>query len=129
MTLRRLSPIRQLRKFKRFYGELERLAEVLPPSLVDILQQLRSGRYLVHLDHRGLEPSVNRLVFGMMTSALFIGSSWLLGQKVGPFVPWPEALAQLQLSILGLLGAGVSIALGLRLIRAINKSGHLDRRR
>lgn len=129
MILRRLSPVRQMRKFKRFYGEMERLAEVLPPSLVDILQQLRSGRYLVHLDHRGLEPSVNRLVFGMMTSALFLGSSWLLGQKVGPFVPWPEALRELQLSILGLLGAGVSIALGLRLIRAINKSGHLDRRR
>jgi ubiquinone biosynthesis protein len=109
------------------YGEVERLAEILPRSLVDILQQLQTGKYLVHLDHRGLEPSVNRLVFGMLTSALFLGSAWLLGNKVRPLIPWPEALSEL--SILGLLGAGVSIALGLRLLRAISKSGHLDRRR
>jgi ubiquinone biosynthesis protein len=80
----------------------------------------------VHLEHRGLEPSVNRLVYGMLSSALFLGSTLLLAHKVPPLLSLPPIVDQF--SLLGALGCGVSIALGLRLLRAINKSGHLDRR-
>ena len=66
---RRLSPARQLRKAKRLAYEMQQLAEVVPRRLRDILQQVQSGRFDVHLDHRGLEPSVNRLVLGLLTSA------------------------------------------------------------
>ena len=65
MLRRRLSPARQMKKMRRIYGELEQLAEILPRRLRDILQQVESGKFDVHLDHRGLEPSVNRLVLGM----------------------------------------------------------------
>ena len=58
--LRRWSPARRLRKLHRIYGEMERLVEVLPRRIVDILEQVQAGRFDVHLDHRGLEPSVNR---------------------------------------------------------------------
>lgn len=132
LVLRRWSPMRRMRKFRRIYTELEHLVEVLPRNLLDIMQQVQSGKFDVHLDHRGLEPSVNRLVLGMLTSALFLGSSLLLSYKVPPLInilPWQEAPWITGLSILGLLGSITSIALGLRLIRAINKSGHLDRRR
>ena len=115
---RRLSPARQMRKLRRFYGELEHLAEVLPRGIVDILDQVETGRFDVHLDHRGLEPSVNRLVLGMLASALFLGSSLLLSRNVAPLG---------NLSVPGFLGAATSIMLGLRLWLAINKSGHLDR--
>jgi len=131
LILRRLSPARQLRKMRRIYSELEHLAESLPRGILDIIQQIQSGKFDVHLDHRGLEPSVNRLVYGMLTSALFLGSSLLLSRQVPPLVnipPWIENPWVPNLSILGLLGCGVSIALGLRLLRAISKSGHLDRR-
>ena len=40
--------------------DLEQLAEVLPRRLADILEQVQQGKFDVHLDHRGLEPSVNR---------------------------------------------------------------------
>ena len=123
MMFRRLSPARQLRRLRRLYSELEHLAEVLPRGIADILQQVQSGRFYVHLDHRGLEPSVNRLVLGMLASALFLGSSWMMSQKVGPLVPWVD------LSLLGVIGCTTAIMLGLRLLRAINKSGHLDRRK
>lgn len=123
MMFRRLSPKRQLQRLRRLYSELEHLAEVLPRGIVDILQQVQSGSFDVHLDHRGLEPSVNRLVLGMLASALFLGSSWLLANGTGPKIPWVE------LSLLGVLGCTTSILLGLRLLRAINKSGHLDRRK
>ena len=38
--------------------------------LREILQQVESGKFDVHLDHRGLEPSVNRLVLGLLCFAV-----------------------------------------------------------
>jgi ubiquinone biosynthesis protein len=125
MLARRISPSRQFRKARRIAYELEQLAEVFPRRMRDILQQVQTGRFDVHLDHRGLEPSVNRLVLGMLTSALFLGSVLLVTNKVWPLQFWPLE----GLSAPGLLGVSLSAALGLRLLRAINKSGHLDRRR
>ncbi|MBX9790149.1 MAG: AarF/ABC1/UbiB kinase family protein [Pirellulales bacterium] len=118
---RRLSPTRRLRKLRRLYRELELLAQALPRGIVDILEQVQTGKFDVHLDHRGLEPSVNRLVFGLLTSALFLGSTLLLSRHVPPLLRG--------VSVLGAAGCAVSLLLGLRLVRAINKSGHLDRRR
>jgi ubiquinone biosynthesis protein len=116
---RRFSPLRQARKVRRIYLEVERLAEVAPRRLREILHQVQTGKFDVHLDHRGLEPSVNRLVLGMLASALFVGSTLLISRDVGVIygVPVP-----------GSLGAGVSVFLGFRLLRAISKSGRLDRR-
>ena len=120
MIAKRLSPTRQLKKARRIAYELEQLAEVLPRRLRDILQQVQTGSFDVHLDHRGLEPSVNRLVLGMLTSALFIGSVLLVTNDV-----WPIR----GVSTPGFLGMILSAGLGMRLLRAINKSGHLDRRK
>ena len=64
MFLRRLSPRRKIRKLRRFYAEIGHLIEVLPQGLIDIMEQVQSGKFDVHLEHRGLEPSVNRLVLG-----------------------------------------------------------------
>jgi ubiquinone biosynthesis protein len=120
MMRRRLSPARQMRKARRIYSEVEKLVEVLPRRLREILQQVESGKFDVHLDHRGLEPSVNRLVLGMLTSSLFLGSSLLISRDV-----W----AIRDISVPGTLGVMVSAFLGWRLLRAIGKSGHLDRRK
>ena len=104
MLRRRLSPARQMRKVRRIYSEVEKLAEVLPRRLRDILQQVESGKFDVHLDHRGLEPSVNRLVLGLLTSSLFLGSSLLISRNVGAFhgVPVPGTLGVLLSAFLGL---------------------------
>jgi ubiquinone biosynthesis protein len=121
LMFRRLSPTRQLRKLRRIFLELEHLAETLPRGLTDILQQVQSGKFDVHLDHRGLEPSVNRLVMGLLSSAMFVGSAMMLCQDVRPML--------LGLSVPGALGCFISIVLGLRTYWAIRKSGHLDRRK
>lgn len=126
MILRRLSPGRQVKKLRRLYSELERLAAVLPRGMIDILQQVQTGRFDIHLDHRGLEPSVNRLALALIASALFLGSALMLAQNVPPLIPL--FLFEGKLSVLGLCGGVVSVALGLRLFWAINKSGHFDRR-
>jgi ubiquinone biosynthesis protein len=121
MLWRRYSPMRQLRKLRRLYSEIEHLIDILPRGIADIVEQVQSGKFDVHLDHRGLEPSVNRLVLGMLASALFLGSSLMLAHGVRPLM--------YEVSALGVAGCVVSLALGMRLWRAINKSGRLDRRK
>jgi len=119
ILLRRFSPGRKLRKMRRFYAEVEHLIGVLPQGILDILEQVQSGKFDVHLDHRGLEPSVNRLALGMITSALFLGSSIMLSTGVRPIL--------FDVSIPGAIGCAVSLLLAFRLLRAISKSGRLDR--
>jgi ubiquinone biosynthesis protein len=131
MLLRRLSPMRQAKKLRRLYLEVEQLVEVLPQRIVQILEQVQDGKFDVHLDHRGLGPSVNRLVLGMLASALFVGSSFMLSNQVPPLLfhrSDPGWLGLKDLSILGLSGCTLSLLVGLRLLRAIGKSGHLDQK-
>ena len=127
--LRRMSPGRRIRKMRRAYMELEHLVAVLPRRMAEILDQVQSGTFDVHLDHRGLAPSINRLVLGMLTSALFLGSSLMLSRQVPPLLfREPTIMGMHNLSILGLSGCTLSLLIGLRLLRAIDKSGHLDPR-
>ena len=141
LVLKRLSPTRQMRKMRRFYLEVEQLVDALPTRLTNILEQVQSGSFDVHLVHRRLGPTANRLVVGLMTSALFLGSSLMLSYKVPPILfptevmgpngqivrtlPWHGVM---DLSAIGLAGAIVSILMGLRLMWAIRKSGNLDER-
>jgi len=127
LWLRRLSPIRQAKRLRRVYFELENLLETLPGQVSNVMQLVQEGRLDVHLSHRGLSPSVNRLVLGMLVSSLFLGSSVLLAYKVPPLLFAERGwLGIQQLSLLGLLGYVTAVLVGLRLIRAINRSGHLD---
>jgi ubiquinone biosynthesis protein len=118
LVWRRLSPVKHLQRLRRIYRDWEQLGEMLPGRMNAILQQVQAGKFDMHLDHRHLEPSVNRLVFGLLTSALFLGSAQLCSSRFPPLVG--------DVSIVGLLGVGVSLVLGLRLLWAIRKSGRLD---
>lgn len=130
MLLRRLSPARQAKKLRRLYMEVEQLIEIMPQRVIQILEQVQDGKFDVHLDHRGLGPSVNRLVLGMLASALFVGSSFLLSYQVPPLLFHKNEvwLGMKDISLLGLAGCTISLLVGLRLLRAIGKSGHLDQK-
>jgi ubiquinone biosynthesis protein len=128
MWLRRLSPKRQAKRLRRIYLELESLLETLPAQVSSVMQLVQEGRLDVHLAHKGLSPSVNRIVLGLLISSVFLGSSVLLAFKVPPLLlPHSSWMGIQELSLLGLIGYAVSLLAGLRLIRAINRSGHLDR--
>lgn len=105
---RQMSPRRQWRKLHRLISEWSHLARTVPRSVSELLRQVQDGQFDVHLEHRRLEPSVNRLVMGMVSSALFLGSSLLLSNRVPPMLG--------EHSIPGSVGCIVSGLLGLRLI-------------
>ncbi len=127
MWLRRLSPTRQAKRMRRVYFELENLLETLPGQVSNVMQLVQEGKLDVHLSHRGLSPSVNRLVLGMLVSSLFLGSSILLAYEVPPLLfITPGWMGLSNMSLLGLLGYVFSSLIGMRLLRAINRSGHLD---
>ena len=88
---------------------------------------VQDGEINVQINHHRLGPNVNRLVMGLMTSAMFLGSSILLSMKVPPVLfrtegPWGLS----DLSLFGLLGMTCTLLLGLRVLWSIRKSGHLD---
>jgi ubiquinone biosynthesis protein len=127
LWLRRLSPARQIRRLRRVYVEVESLVEKLPSQINSVMELVRDGRLDVRLSHRGLGPSVNRLVLGLLTSSLFLGSSVLMAYKVPPLVFLNGGpFGMKDLSVLGLIGTIGSLMTGMRLLLAINQSGHLD---
>ena len=106
-----------LRRFQHTYRDWDHLLEILPKQLAEILQQVRDGSFDVYLEHRRLGPIVNRLVYGILTAALFLGSCQLLARKAPPLFA--------DVSIFGAAGCLVSLFLGIRLFRAIKKSGDI----
>jgi ubiquinone biosynthesis protein len=127
LVLKRLSPARQARKMRRFYMEVEQLVDALPQRISNILEQVQTGRFDVHLVHRRLGPTANRLVMGLMTSALFLGSALMLSYEVKPVLfASGGPMGMERLSFLGLTGCVMSFLMGFRVLWAIRKSGNLD---
>lgn len=117
---RRFAPKKLLSHMQRSFRDWQRLLDMLPRELAEILGKVQQGTIRVSLEHRRLEATVNRLVYGVVVAALFLGSALLLSQGVPPLVRG--------FSLLG--GAGVAVAgvLCYRLLRAIGRSGGLTRR-
>jgi ubiquinone biosynthesis protein len=126
---RRLSPRRRLRQARRIYLEAENFLETAPDELISLLRQARRGEARITLDHNKLSPSVNRMVLGLMASAVFLGSSLLLSMKVPPLLFRDRTVLSMQdISLIGMVGIVGSATVMLWLLRAINRSGHLTRR-
>lgn len=113
--MRRFSPKRMARKAKANAEQWQRLIEILPRDAADILHNLKKGEFDVHLEHRKLDHVVNRLVLGILTAALFVGSSLMLSLVVIPTI--------CGISVAGAVGCLAAIYLGVRLLRAVHQSG------
>ncbi len=113
-----LIAIRKLAKARRFYDEFSEFAETVPPALADIIDRFRKGTIDIHMEHKHLEGTINRLTFGILTASIFIGSSMVLAAAVPPLV--------FGLSIPGIIGYGVSLLMGIRVMWAIMMTGRLD---
>jgi len=118
MVRRRLSARRILGRLQHAYRDWERLVESLPRDLSDVVRRVRDGTFSVHLDHRHIDPVINRLVLGVMTAAMFVGSSLLWSMKAPPTISG--------VSVFGAAGYLIAAYFGWRLLRAIKKSGDID---
>jgi ubiquinone biosynthesis protein len=110
---RQFSPKTLLRKANRIRRDWEGLAESIPRDLTHLLDQLHRGKFSVHLDHGPMESVVNRMVAGLITSALLIASAMLWTRGVPPTIHG--------VSVLGILGYLTAIFLGLRLFWLIHR--------
>ncbi|OBT14803.1 hypothetical protein A9264_13585 [Vibrio sp. UCD-FRSSP16_10] len=117
MRLRRMHPNRFTRKLTKSLTAWERLLASLPTDLETIVEQIRSGQFDVNLKHRNLDAVVNRLVYGVLTSALLLGGSMLLSTQVPPLIHGVSVIGGVLLSLSGVLG--------LKLLKAVNLSGNL----
>lgn len=116
----KFSPQRFLKKMESRYHDWDNLLEILPRDAADILHRLKKGSFDVHLSHRRLETTINRLVLGILTAALFMGSASLLSQSVPPLA-W-------DISVPGAVGCGIALWLGYTLIRAIKRMGDIQQK-
>lgn len=114
---RRLSPQRIWRKLQNAHRDWSRLVEALPGDVADIVSRLRRGSFDVHLEHRKLDSIVNRLVLGVLSAALFVGSASLWSNGVRPLVGG--------VSLPGAAGCAIALYLGFVLVRAIRKAGNI----
>lgn len=119
ILMRRFSPGELFGRLRRSSRDWSALFDAFPRDVLEILRRGREGRLDVQLSHKGLDAPINRLVYGMLCAALFLGSCLLLANRVPPIL--------FGVSLFGALGGFWSIVLGLRLFRAIKRSGALGR--
>ncbi len=117
---RKFSPERLINRLKHSYRDWERLLNMLPYELTEILSRVRDGKFTIYLDHRRLDAIVNRLVYGLLTAALFVGSSLIVKQQIPPTFK--------EVSVFGAAGCLTALVLGFNLLRAIKKSGDLGQK-
>ncbi len=118
LVLKKLSPKRMLRRSLLALQDWDDLLRGLPRQIGVILRMLQKQEMGVQLLHKHLEPSVNRVVFGLMVSALFVGSSMLWAYRAPPLFR--------DISIFGVFGSALACVLGFHLFRAIQHSGRLE---
>jgi ubiquinone biosynthesis protein len=129
-SLSRHSPRRRIRQVRQMLLESEYFMQVVPDQLLGLLDLARKGKLNIQMEHHRLGATVNRLVLGLIASALFLGSALMLSMNVPPLL-FPEStyFGFHQISIPGFAGVVASVMLMLRLYIAINRSGHLSARK
>ena len=113
-AMRRFAPKRIWLKIQRSAHEWERLLRALPRDLSDMLQGMREGTLSMHLEHRRLDPIVNRLVLGILTSSLLLGSALLWSTHAAPLVKG--------VSLFGVIGYALALIMALKLFRLMRRS-------
>lgn len=103
---------------------LSRYSLKIPIKLLELMNIAVAGKLKIQMEHTNLEKSVvelhkmiNRLVFGLIISALIIGSSLVIRADIGPKIINISAIG-----FIGYIGAGI---LGFWLLISIMKSGRI----
>ena len=105
---RRYSPKRLGREGLRSFREWLRLVDALPRESLQLLERTRRGDLRLIVDQPALTSPLNRLTYGIVVAALFLGSTllWAMG---APPVLWG-------ISVFGFLGFLLGLGLGAHLL-------------
>jgi ubiquinone biosynthesis protein len=114
---RRYAPQKLWRRAYRSYRKWQRLVDMLPGEVSQLLELARKGQFEIQLEHNGLDVPTNRTVYGILTAALFLGSTSLWSNNIPPLF--------FGVSVFGAVGSLLAVALGIHLLLAIRKSGGL----
>ena len=98
------------RKMHRTARDWDRFLTDLPSELDEIIKRFREGKLEIHHEVKGVERTVNRLVRGIISAALILGSTMLWSMKTPPLI--------YETSVFGVLGYAASLFLAIRLIRS-----------
>ena len=112
---RRFSADKLLRGATRVYRDWKRLITNLPRELDELLADISRGELLVQLQVGGLDKVVNRVVYGLITTAVILASALLWSANVPPRL--------FDISVIGVAGLVLGTLLALRLLFAIHRSG------
>jgi ubiquinone biosynthesis protein len=118
----KLSLDRVLRKLYRVYRDWDRLIDMFPRDVAEILRRVRNGTFEMRHEHQHLESSVNRLVLGVLTAAFFLGSSIMLAAGALESASWHT-------SAVGGIGYVLALFFGYRLLREINKADDSEKKK
>ena len=121
MGKNRFSPSNLMKGLQKNIRYLLRFQYELPRQTMDIISKLDRGELAIRFQHQNLEGLqatlervVNRLVVGIVTGALFLGSGMIIMADTGPRLWGYPAL--------GVLGYIIALFLSLRLVMAMVRS-------
>ena len=114
---RRLSPKANFKRLAMLAKDWDRLMRGFPRQANQILERVNQGQFQVNLEHRHLDQAINRLVLGILSAALFMGSAQMMAAAVPP--------TMFGISVFGFVGGLAGLFLGFVLLRAIHNSKDL----
>jgi len=127
MARDRFSPSRVARSAGLAGWHVLSLLKTAPQQLREMLRQVSSGKWQVHVRHENLEPlakevdrSGNRLAFSIVIAAVVIGSSMVVSSSTD------VELFGVKLQTYGVIGYLIAGVLGVGLLVAILRSGRLS---
>jgi ubiquinone biosynthesis protein len=119
LMLRSYSPTELASRLRRSIRDWDVVIDRLPNDISDVIDRVSRGSFDVHLQHRRLATTVNRLIYGVLAASLIVSAALLAVSHVPPIV--------LGTSLYSLVCASMALILAVRLLRAIEWSGGLGR--
>jgi len=114
---RRMDPRWLMKKARKGILEWTEFLENFPKDLSTTLHKIRTGEFRVRLEHHSLNSIINRVVLGILTASLILGSSLLWSTNAPPLIDGVSAL--------GAIGFICVLILSATLYRAIKESGEI----
>ena len=114
LVLRRAAPRERARRALETGRDWTRLLGRLPGLLDDTARRIERGQVKIDMVHTGLEATVNRLVSGLLCSAMLLGGAMLWALKAPPVIAG--------IPIVGVFATMVALLHGIRLLWQVRQA-------